>query len=357
MYENLYTYSESFLGKYINVLIKPNFREAISTHDGKNVFLTDGKISMKGKLVLASTRSEYPNVYVSEDAQWVLEEDGNFFTLYITERTKEIKTGLSSAWDKKFNWLLKKCKAQYAQKKREEIRLYFYDSQHKNISLFVPYSYCNHNNLTKYNLSLTFHPHCALDRACSYPKKDCFILGRITRTIGTKDLKLMDFIEPVYTISLDFDNKDELFYGDYDTNKEQFAIVICELLEFCILKEHRKDNVKYFRIATYLEKAGKKDIDIISEFSKEILEAFKNGKPSKLRQLYHVFTSEQNCKGVNFKIKLEKEIFCSPNKNIMCYFENREEIPFSAQWVFDNIENCTDASASFLELRNEINFY
>lgn len=128
MYENLYSYDGEINGKNVCILIKPNFREEITLYDGSNKILSDGEVRIKGELILDNGHSQYPAVCISEDAQWGLEDNGYFYDLYVTERTKEITTPLGTEWDKEFNRLLKECKKSYYQKKKQEIRLYFYDA-------------------------------------------------------------------------------------------------------------------------------------------------------------------------------------------------------------------------------------
>ncbi len=84
MYENIYAYHEEIKGKSVWLLFKPNFRESLT--------LFDGEIRMDGELVLDGTCSKFPDVYVSENAQWLLECEGYAFHLFVTKRANEIVT-------------------------------------------------------------------------------------------------------------------------------------------------------------------------------------------------------------------------------------------------------------------------
>jgi len=82
-------------GKSVLILFKPNFREEITLLGADSEVLSDGDIRLNGELVLNDTRSKFPKVYVSEDAQWVLEKEGNYaYHIFVTERTDIIDTPL-----------------------------------------------------------------------------------------------------------------------------------------------------------------------------------------------------------------------------------------------------------------------
>lgn len=353
MYENLYSYEETINGKSVWMIFKPNFREAITLYNGKNKILSDGEVRMEGELISDGGRSQYPDVYISEDAQWGLEDEGYAYLLFVTERTREITTPLGQEWNKEFNRLLKKCKSEYYQKKKEEIRLYFYDAAHDKLHLCDSHeSYWEHDNY-RYSLNRYFVPYCAIDKRYAKPEKDCFILGRVRKTIGLKNSKLLDFIEPVHEIPLDFE-KDEYDFGDYEykENKQQLEKNVLELLKFSIAKEH--NSLEIMRIRAYLQNSG----EVISKFNEEVQISFREGDVQKLRQLYDVINKPQDCTDVQFELRLTEAVECSPDKKFNVFFINGERSYVSAKWVYENIHNCTDANGVFLgEVRNRYNFY
>lgn len=355
MYKNLYSYNEEINGKSVWMICKPNFREAITLFDGENKILSDGKVIMVGDLVLKGTRSQYSDVFISEDAQWGLEVDGHTYKVFVTERTDEIKTPLGSEWNKQFNRILKKCKNDYYKKKKKEIRLYFYEASKDKLRLC--YLGNPHRVLDYYNYSLDryFGPYCAIDKRYTKPDKDCFILGRVRKTIGLKNSKLLDFIEPVHEMTLDFE-KEEYDFGDYERNIANLEKNIYELLEFSIAKKH--STLQEMRIRAFLQNSSGTQESVIHKFNKEIWNAFEKGDVPKVRQLDDVLNTPQDCTHVKFELRLKEEVTCSPDKKFDIFFENREFKYLPAKWIYANIHNCTDASGIYLgEVTNRYNFY
>lgn len=359
MYENIYTCNEEVNGKSVWIIFKPNFREAVTLYNGEGKILSDGEIRMEGELVLKGTRSEFPDVYTAESAQWLLEDDGYGLILFVTERTKEIKTPLGEEWNKEFNRLLKKCQKDYWSKKKEEVRLYFYDAEKNKLELCytdIGYSY---NAEYKYSLKrlLPINPFCAIDKRYTEPEKSCFILGRVRKTIGLKNSKLMDFIEPVNIIKLDFEKQD-WDYRDYayKEDKDNLESKLFDLLKFNIAKRH--DSLEVMRIRAYFQNYTAEDVKIVSQFKKQIQESFKRGKAEELRNLSNILENKQNCTNAKFQLKLEHELECSSSDRIDIYFENGETDYMPADWVFDNINRCTDAKGIYLgNVRNRYSFY
>lgn len=349
MYENLYSYDETINEKSVWILFKPNFREAITLYDGNNKILSDGEVR-----ILDSRHSKYLDVYISEDAQWGLEYEGNFYKLYVTERTEEISTPLGPEWNKEFNRLLKKCKGDYYQKKKEEIRLYFYEAAKDKLCLCYLGDYSGYDYY-KYSLNRYFSPYCAIDKRYAKPEKDSFILGRVRKTIGLKNSKLLDFIEPVYEVPLDFE-KDKWDFGDYKENLDELEKNIYDLLKFSIAKEY--NNLYEMRIRAYFKDYSSTQKSIIFKFKGEIRNAFKEGNVAKARALYNVLNTPQDCTNVSFKLRLKEEVECSSDKNFEVFFVNGERGYVSAKWVYENIHNCTDARGVYLgDMRNRYNFY
>ncbi len=124
MYENIYNYKEEIMGKSVYILFKPNFREEITLLNGRNTVFSDGEITIAGEL--NPSHSKFPDVYISEDAQWALEDEGWGVHLFVTERTKDIITPWGNDWNKEFNRMLEKAKGDYYRKKKVDNRYNFY---------------------------------------------------------------------------------------------------------------------------------------------------------------------------------------------------------------------------------------
>lgn len=209
----------------------------------------------------------------------------------------------------------------------------------------------------KYSLKRYFSPYCAIDKRYAKPEKDCFILGRIRKTIGLKNSKLLDFIEPMHEIPLDFE-KDKMDWGGYEytENLKELEKNIYDLLKFSIRKEN--DTLNEMRIRAYFQNYSSTQESIISKFNGEMWDSFKEGNVQKVRQLYDVINEPQDCTNVKFELRLQEAVECSPDKIFYVFFINGERASVSAKWVYENIHNCTDAKGIYFgKMRNRYNFY
>lgn len=343
MYENIYSYNEEVNGKFVWMIFKPNFREEITLFSGKEKILSDGKVTMVGELEPRS--SKYQDVFVSENAQWALEDEGYSYTLFVTERTKEIITPLGEEWNKEFNRILQKCKKDYYDKKKKEMRLYFYDVSKEQLKLcYLGDSVKSPENF-EYDLNRYFVPYCAIDKKYTKPEKDVFILGRVAKTIGTKNSKLMDFVEPVFQVKLDFE-KEKLELGEYADNISKLEEILYTLLAFTTKKQH--SPLEIARIQAYLKSKVEEPKFIESQFMINVMDAFNEGNATKLRELYNVLIETQDCTNIKFKLKLKKEVVCRETTRLDVFFENQEVGYLTANWIYKNIQNCTDAKGEFL---------
>lgn len=356
MHENIYSYNETINGINVWLIFKPNFREDVAIlfkEDSKEQYESDGEIVFK-----KDNDPRYERVYVSEEAEWFLvkEVDGTYccYRLSVTEKTQKITTSLGEEWNKEFNRMLQKAKKDYYKKKKEEIRLYFYDSKKDRLSLCCP----NNSFLEdlKYSLDRGLIQFFSIDKRFSKPESYCFILGRTRKTIGLKNSELMDFIEPVYEIELDFE-KEEFDFGEYANRIESLKSKILELLKFYIENEH-KECIKNTRIAAYIKSENEKNIDdTISAFKSEIWNSFVNGDLKAIRKLYNVMYTPQDCSNVEFELRLKKEVEYSPSTEMEVYFVNGEEECKTAEWIAKNISRCKDRNVVYFELRNRYNFF
>lgn len=234
MYEHLYSlYEEKVNGRNIVVCIIPNFREDVG------IFNENLKVSTSsGDYRIESVHRDYKDIFVPEDTQWVIIQENRFpFTrIIITEYTKKINSDYGVEWNKIFNDIRIKAQKQYYNKKNSEVRLYFWDSTKKRLKLCLnhrEFTYCSsESKLSYYHQS--FHNGQALDQKYTNPQYDCFILGKVHKTIGTKNGKLFDYIEPISEIKPDFGEQDNIFTSFYYSDIEDLETLILNLLVLCI---------------------------------------------------------------------------------------------------------------------------
>lgn len=355
MYENIYSHNEVVFGKYVWMIFEPNFREAVTLYNGKSKIYSDGKIRMVPDPYTTDECNQFSDVYTSENAQWLLEDKGYALMLYVTERTNNIETPLGDDWNRKFNQILKKCKKDYFKMKKKEIRLYFWDEFRDKLQLCYEDTTCK--DIFEYNLNRATVPYSAIDKRFEKPMQDCFILGKVRKTIGVGNSKLLDFIEPVYKIEVDYP-EDTLNLDEFNEVKQRMESNLFKLLSFYVTKKQEHSYVKIMRIRAHFSDYKSKDSEIISKFKEKVKEAFKNGKSGELTNLAGVLTKMQDCTDVKFELRLEEEIECLPTKNFFIYFENGEMELQSAEWVYRNIQNCTDVKGVYLgKRRDRYNFY
>ena len=116
-------------------------------------------------------------------------------------------------------------------------------------------------------------------------------MGRIKRTVGTKNSYLHDFIEPVYNIYWDFDRNEEEFYFDGNDELIELENILMELLCYTIKKEYDSNNIVTKRVKYYIEQKSSKEIsskESVKLFVAEINQAFKNSDMKQIRFLYKV---------------------------------------------------------------------
>lgn len=349
--ENLYSYEEVVKGKSVYFIFNPDFRKALFVLRKKESKLfSDGEIRFDGECPFAY-------VYAEEKAQWLLEDDGKAFHLFVTEKTNEISTPLGEEWNREFNRILKICKASYYRKKKEEIRLYFYDCESDKLRLYYDYKGALQDERKyKYNLKREFP--CVIDKRYKRPEKSCFVFGRVRKSIGLKNSNLLDFIEPVYTITLDFK---KVWHYEYRVDVEELGNILSDLLKFCIVDSDNEEpslNCEIMRIRVWQEDYNSSPEKILSQFRNKIQKAFKNDDVTELRALRRVIKTAQDCTNVNFQLRLKSEVECLPSQRMDVYFENGEVFYLiSAEWVFKNIHRCTDAKGRCLKEEGKVDRY
>lgn len=207
-------------------------------------------------------------IKIPSDTQWIVIQDSDIYYVYVTEWTKKIQ-GFeeSSNLQKK----MEKTQKEYRQQKLMEKRLYFYDSDKERLDQLdnVFYGECQYD--------LTRDAYQAIDQRYVKPKEDCFILGRVRRTIVTKTGKYLDFIEPIAKFKLG---------NELHRFKYEITYVLSEMLRFTVQKE----NPNALQVARI---ESKMHYDV-QEFIKEINSALETGSIEKVTFLYKVLFKPQN---------------------------------------------------------------
>lgn len=327
-------------GNYFNIVFLPDFRQDVTMYDEKNDYYVS-----EGNSIKKEKEGEYTWISIPKDASWLLvvkhwQNSEKTYELYATSRTREVETPLGAEINRTINTLLKQARFEYNQGKNKELRLYFFNSEKERLNLIEPSSFYYAQELDKYSLYRPFHYN-TIDRQFDNPTKNCFILGRVRKTIGTKNKNLHDFIEPVSQIFLDFERNEKDFFDNYNDKVMELQNVLMTLLCYTIKKKHSSDCVETKRIKAYIDE--KKDANIASEeaikvFTSEINIAFQNGDTNKLRALYQALNRKQDCSKERFSITTVHQNI----KTVFIKYENGEQDFVDIDWVKNNQYRCTN---------------
>lgn len=286
MYNPIFTYTGEIGGRGAEFLFVPDFRLSVASCDAKHKyeFYTDGTYRVSDEL----TYMKAHKVYVSEDATWFLEVVEPFYLFHVTERAREISTPFGDEFNAQATQILKEAKRKYYNEKKNNLFLYVYSKEKDRLSIFG--KNMAYNNGGKYSLSRYFTVRSYIDRNSQKPSEDCYVFGRITRTIGNKDGNHIDFVEPVYQLGMNNDIFPD-WLNDYE-KKDYICVIgrmLMELLWFTIQKEY-DENAVTGQIRKYIEYT--KGIDayvnhvsldkVIQMFNAEVKKAMENGDLRKL---------------------------------------------------------------------------
>lgn len=285
--------------------------------------------------------------------QWLIEiDEENFFYVFVTEWTKALQTSFDDEMNNIINQKVKETQREYKRKKRTEKRLYFYDAKNGRLKLCVDdISY--YDDGCRYQLDRSFTQYHAIDKSYSVPKESCFILGRIRRTIGTKDGNLMDFIEPVSEFKLDYE--EDYFFRE---KERRLRDRIFGMLRFSI-RRNEPTGLTALRIQNKMHYS-------VQKFLKELNAALETGNVEKVKAFYDVVNEPQDCSDQKFILMKDEygktleegeEVWCGIDKELQIYYENGEIERRTASWIFQNISRCTNKNATYLERRAQYNFY
>ncbi len=284
--------------------------------------------------------------------QWLIEieEDQHLALVSVTEWTKMLQTPFDDEINNIINQKVKEAQREYRKRKESEKRLYFYDAKNGSLKLYTDGTSW-YNDGCRYQLDRSaFYQ--AIDKRWSTPKESCFILGRVRRTIGTKDGELMDFIEPISQFK---EEEDYWLFGD---EKRCLGNALFKMLRFSILKKE-PTGVNALRIQNKMHWS-------VQKFLKELNMALEAGDVEKLKIFYKVVNEPQDCSDQKFILMKDEfgkafeegeELFCAINKSLQIYYENGEAETREASWVYQNISRCTNKAGIYLEKRQQYNFY
>ncbi len=272
MYKPLYSMCCGEVGigdRTLEVCIVPRFVTTIRKHEGCQMYwLTD-------KIMKFETYEE-DKALLDPGVQWLVEVNtkANIFHVFVLEYTKTIQTPFEEEMNQVIQRQVKKAQKEYRKRKQMEKRLYFYNSGDRRLNLYVRENSYGFDQY-RYQLNCFFIPYQAIDKRFPTPKESCFILGKIRRTIGTKDGNLMSFIEPIAEFKLDENERD--YCGDGEC---QLGNVIFEMLEFSILK-----NEPSGLTATRIQRKMKCSVQ---EFIKKVNMLLEEGDAEKVKDFYNV---------------------------------------------------------------------
>lgn len=338
MYEPLYS---TYCGKIgiedrrLSVDIVPRFGTTCTKFEIEKVYwCVDNEI-------LKDETDEKRELLFGSETRWVItvNNDG-YFCVYVTEYTKTIKTSFGKRMNQLINRKIKQAQEEYRKEKETQKRLYFYDAEKAELTLYV--SNTKYFNDIQYALNRPFVLYEAIDKRYSRPTESCFILGKIQRTIGTKDGKLMDFIEPIAEFKLD-----EEKWWLYE--KDELGDKIFLMLQFSILKKE-PTGLPAARIQ------NKMGYDV-KKFLKELNTALEEGDVEKIKKFYDVIDEPQSCSGKKFQILEKGEILCCGDKWLLIRYENEEENIRRASWIAENIARCSNKKVIYLEEKGQYKFY
>ena len=235
-------------------------------------------------------------VFIASETQWIVEILGdNFFRVIVTEWTQTLQTPFGDEMNNIINQKVREAQEEYRRRKQTEKRLYFYDAKNGKLKLYVD-NISYYNCRCRYQLDRSFTQYHAIDKRYSVPKESCFILGKIRRTIGTKNRKLMDFIEPVSEFELDYGEREEdYFFGEEEIclrNQSNLGNQIFKMLRFSI-QENEPTGLTALRIQNKMHCT-------VQKFLKELDAALEAGDVKKVKEFCDVVNEPQDCSEQKF---------------------------------------------------------
>lgn len=337
MYNTIFSYKGLVKGTPIMFFFIPDFRQDIA-HEGYGEFTSDKPIVIHDGLV-----------YADEEAQWFCVKDKFFYNYYVTGKTREVFTH-NGDMNEELNLLLREARKEYYDAKQEEVRVYYYDAYKKCLknpigcdihSLKNPYKY----DISRKNVNKQF-----IDRVYRTPENDCFLLGRVVKTVGDRDGDLVDFIEPIAIVPFETDLADFWSYKDFLYERKRLYYCITELYGFTVKKEYNPESLEANRVKTYL-KNNNISGGYPKGFIQEIKDAFINGDMSELASLYNALNTPQDCRRVCFEIVIPKDEcnkFFTADEKIKIRYDNHEIAWETVSNIYESRDYCRNASLFYL---------
>lgn len=346
MYEPVYS---TYCGKIgdgnrtLTVTIVPCFGTTYEIYNGDKIYWCVNSNIRKEE------GDEEKEIFLPSATEWILETSSiteNIY-VYVTEYTKRIQTPIDDEMNNIINEKVKEAQREYRKRKKTEKRLYFYDAMNVRLSLYKDGGGF-YDDKCRYPLNRPFTPYQALDKRYPEPKESCFILGRVRRTIGTKDGELMDFIEPI--AEFEYEEEDDLFGNE----KRRLGNCLFAMLRFSISKEE-PTGVTAARIKNQMHCT-------VQEFLIQLDKALEAGDIENINFLSNVLYEQQDCSNAKFQIvehsfEEKKELHVSSTDSIWIRYENEELGAKSAEWIAENICKCTNAKVSQQLLTEKYIFY
>ena len=270
MYE-IFSKSAIIDDRLISICILPEFRFYVTTctEENKERFFSDKEIHF----IDVHYKNHY-GVCPSMDATWLLEDlSQGEYMLYVTEKAREINTSFGENVNYKLTRFLMDSKREYYKSKHSNLYLYVYYRNTRRLAL------CGKNKAldgsdVQYSLSRMHTIKSIVDKEFEEPLCDCFMIGKVVRTIGSKkDGKHIDFVEPVYQIKF---GKHLMALTEYDRKMEirYFSDMILLLMRFLIKKEYQEDG-SLRRVREYLEKEKGIEATVLKVSTDEAVKMFK----------------------------------------------------------------------------------
>lgn len=280
-------------------------------------------------------------IFLPKTTQWCINVWlGKEYHVYVTTQNKDIQPIFTKKINKRIMQEVKKAKKEYEKRKKEEKRLYFFDANKGRLKA------CG-DNRNRGSYELRRYAYQVIDNQYELPKENCFLLGRVQKTIGVNKDYWLDFIEPIAKFELDFEGKQD-FFGD---EKKSLESELFRMLKFSIDEEEQTEELKIARIKNKMQYT-------VRDFRKEVEDALETGNVEKVRRLYRVLYEKQDCSEEKFQIELEKEeILCDANELFWIEYENKEGKSKEAKWIHENISQCTNKSSEYLEKFQKYRFY
>ncbi len=304
--------------------------------------------------ILKDETSEKKEILIVPETQWVIKvHENTLFRVIVTEYTKTVQTSFGDEMNKIINQKVKEAQKEYQKRKRTEKRLYFYDAEKFRLSLYTNAT-SFYNEGCQYRLDRPFTWYHSVDKRYPTPDENSFILGKVRRTIGTKDGKLMDFIEPVAEFKLEDENDWDCLYD----GENWLGNSIFEMLKFSILKEE-PTGLTASRIQNKMQCNTQ-------EFLKMLNTALEAGDVEKVKEFYDVIHTLQDCSNEKFQIlkglledsvEKEKELCCYATTEFWIKYENGEQEEKPASWIAENISRCTNKEVTYLEKVQKYRFF